>query len=120
MKMKYILITCLTILLSSCASTVQIIECEPDYGNHPSSLDLSPFRNKADTQIKKIKNQEITDELFKIKNMKGKENLMPSAALYYAFIVNKDTIYANNNLNYWYYNGSVRMYSSPIINKNRI
>lgn len=107
-------------ILASCKSGTELIECNPKYGTHATSDNLGLFKKKEFATKRNVTNMEVLKEIQKIKEMDGRQNIMPSAILYYSFVTKKDTLYASSNLNYWFYKGTVRLYSSEVINEKTI
>ncbi len=107
-------------IFESCSNVVQVIECKPQYGINVTSGNLALFKDKKVINIKSINNKDLKIELDNIKRKTLRENIVPTTILYYAFISQKDTLYASSNLKYWLYKGKVQLYESNVVNERTI
>jgi hypothetical protein len=101
-------------MLFSCSNKIQILELK--FAKQPTtSASLENFKNRDIVFLKKTTDSNLKKELNYLKNNTTRKNIIPSSILYYAFVVNNDTIYAGPDLNYWFYNGKVQLYTSKLI-----
>lgn len=120
--MKKIIPLIILIALTSCSSSVTVITANDIYGYSITTKNLRDFNNPKKTTLKQVKSKDVAAEFDYMKKylINGREHLIQNAIFTYAFVKDKDTIYASSNLTYWWHKEKVILYQSPIINTETI
>ncbi|MFY8189142.1 MAG: hypothetical protein ACOVLC_14460 [Flavobacterium sp.] len=113
-KINFSIVLISILMLFSCSNKIQILELK--FAKKPTtSASLENFKNRDIVFFKETADSNLKNELNYLKNNINRQNIIPSSILYYAFVMNKDTIYAGPDFNYWFYNGKVQLYTSKVI-----
>lgn len=109
-----------SIICLGCSHRIQVLEIHEKQKNLITIKNLNLFKEREYINLTRINNRYFKTEIEYIKKITVRENLMRSTIYNYAFVLEKDTIYASGNLKFWYYKGRVQMFNSKVINTESI
>jgi hypothetical protein len=109
-----------SIICLGCSHRIQVLEIHEKQKNLITIKNLNLFKEREYINLTRINNRYFKTEIEYIKKITVRVNLMRSTIYNYAFVLEKDTIYASGNLKFWYYKGRVQMFNSKVINTESI